>query len=95
VSPESSVVYETVEDGWVMARVPELPGAVTQGKDLAEARTMIREAVELLLQAYREGANHSIHRNPANGRCAAVPRHIEVRDTVARTNSEQLGIPRP
>jgi predicted RNase H-like HicB family nuclease len=29
---------------------------VTQGKDLAEARTMIREAVELLLQAYRENA---------------------------------------
>ena len=53
---EYSVVYETVEDGWVMARVPELPGAVTQGKDLAEARSMIKEAVELLLQAYRENA---------------------------------------
>ena len=53
---EYSVVYETVEDGWVMARVPELPGAVTHGKDLAEARAMIREAVELLLQAYRENA---------------------------------------
>ena len=51
-----SVIYVTVEDGWVMARVPELPGAVTQGKDLAEAREMIREAVGLLLQAYRENA---------------------------------------
>ena len=39
-----------------MATVPELPGAVTQGKDIAEARSMIKEAVELLLQSYRENA---------------------------------------
>ena len=39
-----------------MATVPELPGAVTQGKDLAEAREMIKEAVELLLLSYRENA---------------------------------------
>ncbi len=39
-----------------MATVPELPGAVTQGRDLDEARAMIKEAVELLLRAYRENA---------------------------------------
>ena len=39
-----------------MATVPELPGAVTQGRDLDEARANIKEAVELLLQAYRENA---------------------------------------
>jgi predicted RNase H-like HicB family nuclease len=53
---EFSVVYTPIEDGWVMATVPELPGAVTQGRDLAEARAMIQEAVELLLQSYRENA---------------------------------------
>jgi predicted RNase H-like HicB family nuclease len=53
---EYSVVYQTVEDGWIMARVPELPGAVTQGKDMPEARAMIKEAVELLLRSYRENA---------------------------------------
>ncbi|MCY2992424.1 MAG: type II toxin-antitoxin system HicA family toxin [Planctomycetota bacterium] len=42
----------------------------------------------------REGANHSIYRNPANGRCAAVPRHREIKDTTARTICDQLGIPR-
>lgn len=31
-------------------------GAVTQGKDIEEAREMIQEAVELLLQSYRENA---------------------------------------
>lgn len=53
---EFNVLYTPVEDGWIMATVPELPGAVTQGRDLDEARTMIQEAVELLLQSYRENA---------------------------------------
>ena len=51
-----TVLYETVEDGWVMARVPELPGAITQGRDIDEAREMIKEAVCLLLESYRENA---------------------------------------
>jgi len=50
------VVFTTIEDGWIMATVPELPGAVTQGRNLDEARANIREAVELLLQSYRENA---------------------------------------
>jgi len=51
-----TVIYQTVEDGWIMATVPELPGAVTQGQDMAEARSMIREAVELLIETYRANA---------------------------------------
>jgi len=50
------VVYTTVEDDWIMATVPELPGAVTQGRNLDEARANIKEAIDLLLQAYRENA---------------------------------------
>jgi predicted RNase H-like HicB family nuclease len=50
------VVYTAIEDGWIMATVPELPGAVTQGHDMEEARANIKEAVELLLQSYRENA---------------------------------------
>lgn len=50
------VVYTPIEDDWIMATVPELPGAVTQGRDMEEARTMIREAVELLLESYRDNA---------------------------------------
>ena len=53
---EYNVVYQTVEDGWIMASVPELPGAVTQGRDMDEARSMIKEAVELLLASYQENA---------------------------------------
>ena len=53
---EFTVIYTPIEDGWIMATVPELPGAVTQGRNLKEAREMIQEAVELLLQSYRENA---------------------------------------
>lgn len=51
-----TVVYQRIEDGWIMATVPELPGAVTQGATLDEARENIKDAVELLLQSYREDA---------------------------------------
>jgi predicted RNase H-like HicB family nuclease len=56
IKRDYTVVYQEVEDGWVMASVPEIPGAVTQGRDLEEARSMIKEAVELLLESYRENA---------------------------------------
>jgi predicted RNase H-like HicB family nuclease len=56
VKREYTVLYQPVEDGWIMATVPELPGAVSQGRDLSEARSMIKEAVELLLVSYRENA---------------------------------------
>jgi len=53
---EFTVFYTPIEDGWIMAQVPELPGAVTQGRDMDEAREMIQEAIELLLQSYSENA---------------------------------------
>jgi mRNA interferase HicA len=43
----------------------------------------------------REGANHSIYRNPATGETAPVPRHTEIADNLARKISKDLGIPLP
>lgn len=51
---EFRVVYTPIEDGWIMAQAPELPGAVTQGETMEEARMMIREVIELLHVSYRE-----------------------------------------
>ena len=56
IKREFNVVYTPIEDGWVMAQVPELPEAVTQGQNIEGARAMIQEAVELLLQSYRDNA---------------------------------------
>lgn len=53
---EYTVVYQPIEDGWIMATIPELPGAVTQGRTMKEAREMIKEAVALLLESHRENA---------------------------------------
>jgi len=58
------VAFTPIEDGWIMATVPELPGAVTQGRDLEEARANIKEAVELLLEAYRENARKDTTARP-------------------------------
>lgn len=43
----------------------------------------------------REGAKHSWYVNPANGRYAAVPRHREIVDFLARKICRELGIPAP
>ncbi len=41
----------------------------------------------------REGANHSIYRNPATGETTPVPRHTEIADNLARKICKDLGIP--
>ena len=43
----------------------------------------------------REGGRHSVYRNPANERRAAVPRHREIRDLLARKICQQLQIAEP
>lgn len=53
---EFHVIYTPIGDGWIMAQAPELPGAVTQGRDMDEARAMIKEAIELLLESYKRNA---------------------------------------
>ncbi|MGH8932867.1 MAG: type II toxin-antitoxin system HicB family antitoxin [Egibacteraceae bacterium] len=42
-----TAIYETVENGWVQARVEELPGVITAAPGQAQAE-------ELLLDALRE-----------------------------------------
>jgi len=52
-----SAVYEEVpesEGGGYVAYTEELPGAISEGDTLAEARENLRDAIELLLEANRE-----------------------------------------
>ena len=42
------------ESGWFVAEVPALPGCVTQGKTLAQAKERIKEAIELYLETFVE-----------------------------------------
>jgi predicted RNA binding protein YcfA (HicA-like mRNA interferase family) len=43
----------------------------------------------------REGGRHSIYINPATNQSAAVPRHTEIDNILARKICRELGIPRP
>jgi predicted RNase H-like HicB family nuclease len=47
-----TAVFQKVPDGYI-GFVEELPGANTQGRSLEEARTNLREAVQLVLEANR------------------------------------------
>jgi predicted RNase H-like HicB family nuclease len=57
-----SAVYEEVpesEGGGYVAYTEELPGAISEGDTLEEARENLRDAIELLLEANRELTNKS------------------------------------
>ena len=52
VQLQLTAIFRKVPDGYV-GFVEEVPGANTQGATLDEARTNLREAVELVLEANR------------------------------------------
>ena len=56
-----NVVYEDAGDGWVYAHVPELPEVHTQGESLDQARDMVRDAIEMVLQERRERGEAILH----------------------------------
>jgi mRNA interferase HicA len=43
----------------------------------------------------REGAKHTIYRNPANGTASTVPRHREIKKQLVRKICADLGITQP
>lgn len=51
-----TVVYEWSEDGWWVAEIAEVPGAISQGKTKEEARENVLDALNELLAYRRETA---------------------------------------
>jgi predicted RNase H-like HicB family nuclease len=49
-SLDVTVVLEDGGDGWIMATVPEVPGAISQGRTPEEARANVLDALNLLLE---------------------------------------------
>ncbi len=43
------IEYEAGEDGWVVAQIPAVPGAMSQGHTREEARENVLDALKLLL----------------------------------------------
>lgn len=49
--PTLTIVFELVEDGWVQARIAEVPAVITVGRDRAEARSLVEDALREYLLA--------------------------------------------
>ena len=45
---------EQGEDGWFVAKVPDIPGCHTQGKTVAQVLERIKEAIEVCLEGDKE-----------------------------------------
>jgi predicted RNase H-like HicB family nuclease len=51
-----TAVYEPVEDGWVQARIREMPGVITAAPTRAEAEAMLLDALREFLLSFRAEA---------------------------------------
>jgi predicted RNase H-like HicB family nuclease len=70
-----TAVYQEAEEGGYIAYAEEVPGAITQGETLEEARANLAEAIQLVLETNRE--QH--HLELADGRL--------IRETIKVTRS--------
>jgi predicted RNase H-like HicB family nuclease len=62
---EWTAVYVPVEDGWIEARVAELPGVITTAPTLAEAKELLLDALREFLLSLRQESNEPP--SPAGG----------------------------
>lgn len=53
---ELTVLMEEGEDGWWIAEIPQIPGALSQGRTPEEARENVLDAAETLMDYRREQA---------------------------------------
>ena len=94
---QCTAVFQRVPEGYI-AFVEEFPGANTQGASVEEARTNLREAVALVIEANREMAREdadggAVIREPK--KVSTIPRHNEINRDLARKICKDLQVPRP
>ncbi|MFL5243994.1 MAG: type II toxin-antitoxin system HicB family antitoxin [Gemmataceae bacterium] len=61
---EYHAAFYVIEDGWYMVRVLDFPGTITQGKDLKDARYMVRDALRLMAECTLEEGKPLPRPNP-------------------------------
>jgi predicted RNase H-like HicB family nuclease len=44
-----TILYEEGDDGWIVVSIPAVPGVLSQGRDRAEARENVLDALALML----------------------------------------------
>ena len=75
------------DDGWYVVSVLDFPGVNTQGKNLREARFMVKDALKLMAECYLEEGKTLPRPNPraadpAAKRIETIRLEILVRDPV-------------
>ena len=56
-----TIIYEQGEQGWWVAHIPEVPGAVSQGRTMEEAKEMVLDALRELSLAREEFARKEMN----------------------------------
>lgn len=85
---EYHAAYYPIEDGWYLARVLDFPGVITQGKTLASARRMLRDALrEMAMWTLEDGS--TLPRPNAKAR----DRKATVLETIRLTLQVHRGVP--
>jgi len=49
-----TVLIEQDEDGWFVAKVPDLQGCATQGRTVKEALERVKEAIQVCIEAEKD-----------------------------------------
>ncbi len=62
---ELTAVFRQAPEGGYVASVKEIPGALTQGETLEEARASLEDAVRLLIETSRMMADRELAGAPA------------------------------
>ena len=58
--------FKNVEDdGWYVVQVLDFPGDVTQGRTLREARAMVKDALQLMMESYLDEGKKLPKPNPS------------------------------
>jgi predicted RNase H-like HicB family nuclease len=52
-----TIVYESGEEGWILASIPEVAGVISQGRTREEARANVIDALRLMLSPEPRGAD--------------------------------------
>jgi len=77
-----TAVYER-DGAWWMASCPEIPGAVSQGRTLDEARFMLRDATRLLAETRRD---QDLRRT--EGRPDVIREPLELREETTKADGD-------
>lgn len=75
-----NVIFKEEPEGGFTVVVPSLPGCVTYGKDLAEAKRMVRDAIKAYIESLKK------HKEPVPSDENTVTSYIDIDDVkTART----------